>query len=66
MSDGFPELRNAAGEPLGYEPARAHFAACAREGPAEILAALDRAAAAHSAGEPLADDVTFLVLRAEP
>ncbi len=29
MSDGFPELPNPAGEPLGYERARARFAAAA-------------------------------------
>lgn len=75
MSDGFPELPNAAGEPLGYERARARFAAAAAGGSTDaggsggIVAALERAAAewsgsgATSAPTP-SDDVTFLVLRA--
>ena len=60
MSDGFPELPNSAGEPLGYERARARFAAAASGGTSgstsggtsgdaasagEIVAALERAAA---------------------
>lgn len=72
MSDGFPELPNPAGEPLGYERARARFAAAAADGAGgagEIVAALERAAAEWSAAgtdSPPApsDDVTFLVLRA--
>ncbi len=72
MSDGFPELPNPAGEPLGYERARARFAAAAAAsagGAGEIVAALERAAAEWSAAatdSPPApsDDVTFLVLRA--
>ena len=72
MSDGFPELPNPAGEPLGYERARARFAAAAADvagGAGGVVAALERAAAEWSgagAGSPPApsDDVTFLVLRA--
>jgi serine phosphatase RsbU (regulator of sigma subunit) len=72
MSDGFPELPNPAGEPLGYERARARFAAAASAGAGsagEIVAALERAAAdwsgADTAPAPApSDDVTFLVLRA--
>lgn len=76
MSDGFPELPNPAGEPLGYERARTRFAAAASGTGAgaggsagEIVAALERAAAewsgADGASAPApSDDVTFLVLRA--
>ena len=64
MSDGFPELANAAGEPLGYERARAAFAAAARESAPETVAALERAAAEWAGGGAPEDDVTFLVLRA--
>ncbi len=76
MSDGFPELPNSAGEPLGYERARARFAAAASGGSSsdgasasEIVAALERAAADWSGADAAAapapsDDVTFLVLRA--
>lgn len=75
MSDGFPELPNSAGEPLGYDRARARFAAAAsRDGrdavtAGAIVAALERAAADWSGADaalapPPSDDVTFLVLRA--
>ncbi|MBP9826183.1 MAG: SpoIIE family protein phosphatase [Thermoanaerobaculia bacterium] len=78
MSDGFPELPNPTGEPLGYERARAHFAVAASRGTSGegagaggIVAALEQAAANWSgadAGPDAApapsDDVTFLVLRA--
>lgn len=71
MSDGFPELPDPTGEPLGYERARARFAAAAGTGAGarDILAALERAAsdwtAADGAAAPApSDDVTFLVLRA--
>ncbi len=75
MSDGFPELPNSAGEPLGYDRARARFAAAAsRDGrdavtAGAIVAALERAAAAWSGADAASaptpsDDVTFLVLRA--
>ncbi|MEO8276698.1 MAG: SpoIIE family protein phosphatase [Thermoanaerobaculia bacterium] len=68
-SDGFPELPNSAGEPLGYERARSLFADVALRSAGEIVAALQTAAAEWStsaAGEAPAptDDVTFLVLRA--
>ncbi|MCZ7651854.1 MAG: SpoIIE family protein phosphatase [Thermoanaerobaculia bacterium] len=65
-SDGFPELVGEAGEPLGYEEARARFAAAAAaEGDAEALVArLRREAAAWHGARPLADDITFLLFRA--
>ena len=78
MSDGFPELPNPAGEPLGYERARARFAAAASV--AAVRRATGRAPARSwrrsnappptGRGRPRAaapapsDDVTFLVLRA--
>jgi serine phosphatase RsbU (regulator of sigma subunit) len=76
MSDGFPELPNSAGEPLGYERARALFANAVAVSPGragEIVAQLERAAADWSGAAAAAtgapppaptDDVTFLVLRA--
>jgi len=72
MSDGFPELPNSAGEPMGYERARARFGAAAADGECgaeAIVAALERAAAEWSgdgaaAAPAPSDDVTFLVLRA--
>ncbi len=64
LSDGFPELPDAAGEPLGYERARELFQAAAA-GPAEQVVARLRAAALDwTGGAPPCDDVTFLVLRA--
>jgi len=63
-SDGFPELVGEAGEPLGYEEARARFAAAAAaEADAEALVArLRRGAADWRGARPLADDLTFLLL----
>ncbi len=63
MSDGFPELPNEEGEPVGYEKVRELFeGACGRE-PSEII---DRLATFaddwHPATAP-ADDITFVVLR---
>jgi len=75
MSDGFPELPNPSGEPLGYERACERFATAASAASAasgsagEVVAALERAvadwsgASSANAAAP-SDDVTFLVLRA--
>ncbi|HSM49873.1 MAG TPA: SpoIIE family protein phosphatase, partial [Thermoanaerobaculia bacterium] len=65
-SDGFPELVGEAGEPLGYEEARARFAAAAAaEADAEsLIARLRRGATDWRGARPLADDLTFLLLRA--
>ena len=58
MSDGFPELPNAAGEPLGYAQVRDLFASCAARTPQEVIDGL-----AWSPAEAPGDDVTFVVAR---
>lgn len=67
-SDGFAELRTAAGEELGYGAASAAFReAGAAAGAGGVVEALGAAVARFRAGRPLEDDVTFLVVRvAEP
>ncbi len=66
MSDGFPELLNHDGEPLGYERARALFAEAVAEvpEPATIVARLEAAAERWRGGDAPNDDVTFVVLKA--
>ncbi len=63
LSDGFPELPNADGEPLGYARVRELFAAAADREPEEIVAALSAAVAERTGGRAPSDDVTFVVLR---
>lgn len=62
MSDGFPELVNAAGEPFGYERV-----CCALQeaggAPSEVIRSLVAAADEWSEGEPQHDDITFVVVR---
>lgn len=65
MTDGFPELLNEEREPMGYERARSAFAVAAvKETPDAVLAELTAAADRWSGTSPLADDMTFVVLRA--
>jgi sigma-B regulation protein RsbU (phosphoserine phosphatase) len=63
MSDGFPELANAEGEPLGYPAAKRIFAGLGSRAPQDILHGLEEAGAAWRVGRPLLDDVTFVVLQ---
>jgi len=63
MSDGFPELLSPAGDPLGYPRAAELFAAAAGKDPEEVIAGLTAAGEAWSAGAPLHDDVTFVVVK---
>lgn len=63
MSDGFPELLNDQGDPLGYPQARTAFERAADGTPEEIIAALEEAAVAWAGEQPPNDDVTFVVLR---
>ena len=65
MSDGFAELTNVRGETLGYERAAAVLASAGGGPPEEVLAALLGAGDRWTDGEPLDDDVTFLVFRVE-
>ncbi|HVT16966.1 MAG TPA: SpoIIE family protein phosphatase [Thermoanaerobaculia bacterium] len=62
MSDGFPELVNSAGEPLGYAQVRAAFAASAEKPPDALIADLSAVAEAWTGGQPPQDDVTFVAL----
>lgn len=64
MSDGLPELPDTAGEPLGYNGARALFERSLEAGaPAAIVERLMAAVAERTGGEAPNDDVTFVVLR---
>ncbi len=63
LSDGFPELPDAAGEPLGYDRVRELFAAAANLQPEELITELTAAVAERTAGRAPSDDVTFVVLR---
>lgn len=65
MTDGFPELLDPEGEPLGYDKVRELFAAHADASPEEITDTLARAAEAWSGKSSPNDDITFLVLRAK-
>ena len=65
MSDGFPELMNAAGQQLGYNAAIEAFAAAAKGKSAEtVIASLGNAALQWHGDQPPNDDVTFVVVRA--
>ena len=64
MTDGFPELLDSEGEPLGYPRVRELFGATAGEVPEEIITSLARAAGDWSGDESPADDMTLLVLQA--
>lgn len=63
MSDGFPELPNVEGDPLGYERVQEIFQASAAKFPEEIIEDLSSAAADWAGHEPPNDDVTFVVMR---
>ncbi len=63
MSDGFPELPDADGEPLGYARVREHFADAAGHEPEGVIDELAAAVARWTGGGPPNDDVTFVVLR---
>ncbi len=65
MTDGFPELLNAAGQQLGYVAAQQEFAAAASAPDAQgVIAALEAAAERWHGDAPPNDDVTFVVVRA--
>lgn len=63
MTDGLPELANAAGDPLGYPQVRALFEELGGRSPEEILAGLNRAAESWTAGQPPKDDITLVAIR---
>ena len=63
MSDGFPELLDADGEPLGYAKVRELFGEVAGGEPQEIIDQLAAAVSRWTDGGRPNDDVTFVVLR---
>ena len=63
MTDGFPELANGQGEPMGYAAVQQHFAGSAGKPPQDLIADLAAAADRWSGGSSPSDDVTFVVLR---
>lgn len=65
MTDGFPELLNAAGQQVGYVAAAQEFAKAAAASDANgVIAALSDAARRWNGDQPPNDDVTFVVVRA--
>ncbi len=63
MTDGFPELTNDKGEPLGYVAVRNLFAAHGSAGPKQLIGELADAAAAWSGDSSPNDDITFVVIQ---
>jgi serine phosphatase RsbU (regulator of sigma subunit) len=65
MSDGFPELMNAAGQQLGYSAAADAFAAAAKAGNSDgVIAELAGVVRGWHGDQAPNDDVTFVVVRA--
>lgn len=63
MTDGFPELSDAEGEPFGYVAVEREFAAASHDTPRGILDHLSAAADAWTRGEPPTDDITFVAVK---
>jgi serine phosphatase RsbU (regulator of sigma subunit) len=63
MSDGFPELTNENGEPMGYPAVQDLFAEGEAEAPETLIARLAEAAERWSGGASPSDDITFVVLK---
>ena len=63
MSDGFPELPNPAGDPLGYKTVRKIFSDVAHKEPGEVIQELVQAAEIWRGERPLLDDITFVLLK---
>ena len=66
MSDGFPEAFNPDGEMLGYERAIQIVRSESALEPADLIASLMDHARAWCGDAPIADDITFMVLRSTP
>ncbi|MGA7615108.1 MAG: SpoIIE family protein phosphatase, partial [Thermoanaerobaculia bacterium] len=64
MSDGFPELLNPAGDPLGYVAAQNAFRETLSADPAQVIEQLVAAADRWKKDAVLNDDMTFVVVRA--
>jgi serine phosphatase RsbU (regulator of sigma subunit) len=65
LTDGFPELLNAAGQQLGYAATQELFdeAAAGAQDAAGVIAKLDAAARQWHGDQPPNDDVTFVVVK---
>jgi sigma-B regulation protein RsbU (phosphoserine phosphatase) len=63
MSDGFPELANDQGEPLGYTTVRELFQQAAVRQPQALIAQLATAAEEWSGEANPSDDITFVALQ---
>jgi serine phosphatase RsbU (regulator of sigma subunit) len=63
MTDGFPELENSSGEPLGYEALGELFRGSATQQPSRILEAFADEAERWTEGQPPSDDMTFVAIR---
>ncbi|MGK2855892.1 MAG: SpoIIE family protein phosphatase [Thermoanaerobaculia bacterium] len=63
MTDGFPELLDAAGEPLGYVAAEHEFATASHDTALHVLDHLSGAAETWTRGEPPTDDITFVAVK---
>jgi serine phosphatase RsbU (regulator of sigma subunit) len=64
MTDGFPELQNAAGQQLGYGGAMEEFAAAADADDANgVIADLTSSVRRWHGDQPPNDDITFVVVR---
>jgi len=63
MSDGFPELPNADGEPIGYDRVRRLFEASCGKSPQEVIDSLAQHASEWHPEVAPADDITFVALR---
>jgi len=64
MTDGFPELLNGNEDPLGYPRVQELFESCASRDPEGVIAELSAAADQWTGGQPPADDITFVVMKA--
>lgn len=63
MTDGFPELESASGEPLGYVATTSLFRDVATEPTEDILRAFAEEAGRWTEGQPPSDDMTFVAIR---
>jgi serine phosphatase RsbU (regulator of sigma subunit) len=63
MTDGFPELIDSSGDPLGYTAAEREFELASHESPRGILDRLSAKADEWTGGAPPADDITFVAVK---
>ncbi|HVS64927.1 MAG TPA: SpoIIE family protein phosphatase [Thermoanaerobaculia bacterium] len=63
MSDGFAELPDALGEPIGYAAVRDLFGTIGHRGADDVMLELTSALEAITGGRAPTDDVTFVVVR---